>query len=359
MAKHGENIYKRKDGRYEGRYVIGRAENGRTKFGYIYGYQYSEVRNKLFLKKAQLLKNSGENACRLSLIQWMQRWLHGEVRSRVKETSYAAYCNLWSRHIAPQMSHLLLDRITADDVRELMAALHEKKLASSTQNAVLRLLKSAMNAAWEEGHVRRNPCLHVRPKQNDHTEQRVLSTAEQNQLTQHGNLAALLGLYTGLRLGEVCALQWTDVDWEGRTIAVRRTVQRTVGQNGLRVGTPKTAQSRRVIPVPEFLLNMLAQMERQSQWIFGHGDLPAEPRTVQRRLAHTAQALGMQGVHFHTLRHTFATRLMELGVDVKTVSVLLGHSNTRTTLEFYAHSLPEQQRSAVNKLAQMSRQSRT
>lgn len=361
MARRGENIYKRKDGRYEGRYVKGRTPNGRTRFGYVYGYQYAEVRRALIAKKAQMLQNSIQKSG-LTLDAWITRWLDGEVQSRVKRSSYQTYCTLYRRHLQPTLGCLLLEGLTADDVRGTLALLNRKKLASTTIRGVLRLLNAAMTSAQEEGLIRQNPCRRIRLRTDERPEQRVLTPREQDQLravcAKSGNTAALLGLYTGLRLGEVCALQWDDVDPEGKTITIRRTVQRMAQPDGSRrtalsVGTPKTSRSRRVVPIPDFLLKQLQTMQsdKHSPWVFSSNGQAAEPRTIQRRLAATARVLGLHNVHFHTLRHTFATRLLELGVDVKTVSVLLGHSSTRTTLDFYAHSLQDQQRLAVDRLA--------
>lgn len=363
MARRGENIYKRKDGRYEGRYVKGRTANGRTRFGYVYGYQYAEVRRVLIARKAQMLQNSthGQRGG-LTLEKWIHHWLDGEVQSRVKRSSYQTYHTLYRRHLQPTLGCMLLDRLTADDIRGMLAQLHQKQLAPSTIRSVLRLLNAAMASAQEEGLIRQNPCRRIRLRADETPEQRVLTPHEQDQLRaacmQSGDAAALLGLYTGLRLGEVCALQWDDVDWEGKTLTIRRTVQRMAQPDGSRrtalsVGTPKTARSRRVVPLPDFLLAQLDSLRQgiQSPWVFGRNGQAAEPRTIQRKLVAAARELGLQNVHFHTLRHTFATRLLELGVDVKTVSVLLGHSSTRTTLDFYAHSLQDQQRLAVDRLA--------
>ena len=119
------------------------------------------------------------------------------------------------------------------------------------------------------------------------------------------------------------------------------------------IGLPKSMRSQRVLPVPAFLLEQLRKrMENQtSEYVFGVSDRAAEPRTLQRRFNKMMRTLGISGAHFHTLRHSFATRLLELGVDVKTVSVLLGHSSARTTLDFYAHSMLDNQRSAMELLA--------
>lgn len=357
MARRGENIYKRKDGRYEGRYVIGRDEKGRTKFGYVYGRQYAEVRRQLAHRKAQASDNRGEaHEAGLTVAGWMERWLQGEMRLRLKPSSYQTYRQHLRKHIEPAMGWRRLGQLTADDVRGMLLLFMEKGLAQSTARGVLRLLSAGLEAAVDEGLIRRNPCRKVRMRTGERAEQRVLSPAEQEKLCQcaleSGQTAVILGLYTGMRLGEICALQWQDVDWAKQTLTVRRTVQRVAqegaGKTALMIGTPKSARSRRVIPLPPLVMAELGRMQACGPWLMGAK--AAEPRTVQRQLRAMTRQLGLNGVHFHTLRHSFATRLMEKGVDIKTVSALLGHSSAKTTLDFYAHSLMEQQRSAINQL---------
>ena len=357
MPRRGENIYKRKDGRYEGRYVIGRTGNGRTRFGYVYGYQYSSVRSRLLQKKAQLLNNQGaDDPPGMTVQRWMTRWLEGDVQWRVKPSTYQTYLRHLRCYILPCIGLLDTASLTADDVRGMMSAMQSRGLSPGTVRCALRLLSTALEHAVEENIIRRNPCRKIR-LMRENAEQRVLSRPEQEALRQCAaprDVPALLALYTGMRLGEICALMWQDVDWQRKTITVRRTVQR-IGQSGgktaLVVGTPKTVKSRRVIPLPEFLLHRLSRIRLSSEddWVFGRGRT-AEPRTIQRRFGRLCKRLGLAGVHFHTLRHTFATRMMELGVDVKTVSALLGHSSAKTTLDLYAHSLMDQQWLAMEKL---------
>lgn len=364
MCKHGENIYKRKDGRYEGRYVIGRNDQGRTRFGYVYGRSYTLVRRELLKRKADLwvererIPKSG-----MTLRRWMQQYLLGERFAHLKPRSRQIYQATFERHIAPFLGAADLGQITTADVHQLIALLNRKKLAPNTVAGILRLLSSVLRAAQEEGLIRRNPCSKVVLHQPPRDEQRVLSVREQEQLKSAalstGNFAALLALYTGLRLGEICALQWNDVDWARGMLTVRHTAQRLKSaadsaHTEVVIGPPKSIKSRRAIPLPAFLLKKLEELRASadSAYVLGKGERPAEPRSIQRQFVKLIQPLDMPGVHFHTLRHTFATRLLELGIDVKTVSVLLGHSSTRITLEFYAHSLLDQQREAMDRLAQ-------
>lgn len=364
MARRGENIYKRKDGRYEGRYVIGRKADGTTRFGYVYGRQYQAVRNELLQKKAQLLSNQGFVVKRITVRSWMDSWLRTELQLTVKPSSYQTYMRQYQKHILPALGDVELCCVTPRDVHALVIAMQEQGLADSTIAGAIRLLRSAMQRALEEGLLKKNPCPKLRWSSQTLGEQRVLRRDEQELLcrlaAEQGETFALLSLYTGMRLGEVCALQWTDIDWEKQCIAVCRTAQR-IGQaeaanagnrTQLTIGTPKTQRAYRVLPLPGFLLPMLAQQRETStsSYVFGRNGKPADPRTIQRRFQRLTEQAGLTGVRFHTLRHSFATRLMELGVDVKTISTLLGHSSIKTTLDIYTHSLFEQQRLALAQL---------
>lgn len=365
MAKRGENIYKRKDGRYEGRYVIGRTSDGRTQFGYVYGKTYTEVHRQLLLHKAELLKASPKRThAGISFDEWMNRLFSSDRFMHLKPRSLQTYLLLYEKHIMPCFACRDIGRISVADVHQFIHILNRKKLAPATISNILRLLSISLKAAQAEGLISQDPCSRISFSQQSAQEQRVLTITEQEQIKaaamKKGNLAVLLAMYTGMRLGEICALQWQDIDWSRRTISVRRTAQR-MQQTGestrtaVMIGTPKTNKSRRVIPLPDRLIDLLAAHQARSEtvYIFGRGDRPAEPRNLQRQFATLIRPLGLNGVHFHTLRHTFATRMLELGVDVKTVSVLLGHSSTRITLDYYAHSLIEQQRAAMDKMSQV------
>lgn len=368
MSRRGENIYKRRDGRYEGRYVIGKNAKGRTKFGYVYGHQYTEVRNELLRKKAEQLPpaKSAAACCKMPLRDWLRQWLESEVLGSVKGSSYQNYLRQIQVHLIPKFGCFELSQMTPHVICEFIAQLEAEGLAHSTIKGVFRLLNAALRCAQETGLISLNPCRKIRIHPQEAADQRVLSRSEQEKLRKvslaQGNLPVLLSLYTGLRLGEICALKWSDIDWEKKTVTVRRTVQRTAkaenstgNRTMLMIGSPKSRRSHRTLPLPEFLFTLLKKAFSAADsavcFIFGKADKTAEPRTIQRHFQRQMRTLGLTGVHFHTLRHSFATRLMELGVDIQTISALLGHQSAKTTLDFYGHSLSEQQILAASMLA--------
>lgn len=373
MAKRGENIYKRKDGRYEGRYVVGKTAKGRTRFGYVYGHQYGEVRNSLLLIKAEMVRRRHPKpVCRVSFAEWVEEWWNSNVAGRIKASSRQTYRNMLNRHLFPAFGEYNLSEITPEVIWAYARELEARDYASSTVHGILRLLNSILRSAVEEGLILRNPCRKVHMRSEKVAKQRVLNRREQRailaQASEKQDIPALLCLYTGMRLGEICALKWEDVNWEQGSILICRTVQRLRSdrentdrdtrqrqRTSLCVDTPKSSSARRIMPLPGFILEVLRRLEEScggQGYVFGSDTCPAEPRTVQRRFQALARKSGIEGVHFHSLRHSFATRMLELGIDMKTVSVLMGHSSVRTTLEFYAHSLIENQRAAMDRLAE-------
>ena len=376
MARHGENIYKRKDGRYEGRYVTGKKSNGTTRFGYVYGMRYTDVKKRLLEKKAEIQQTiHPEAAVRgMTVEKWMRSWLETDLLGGIKASSYLTYQNQMNRHILPCLGRMQMASITPEMVHSFLECLQAKGLRENTVRGIYRLLSAAMRAALDDGIISKNPCRKICVKRGERVQQRVFSREEQKKvektLSQGEDLTALFAMYTGLRLGEICGLRWSDINWENGTATVCRTVQRLKrmdtdkclkcggAKTYLMIGSPKSPSSCRTIPIPTFLLKRLEIQKKQRSavqlttgYIFGTGMRAADPRTIQRRFAGVVRRLEIPDAHFHTLRHSYATRLLEMGVDVKTVSQLLGHSSAKTTLDCYAHSLLDQQRSAVAKLS--------
>ena len=191
----------------------------------------------------------------------------------------------------------------------------------------------------------------------------VLSKNEQMKLIQYlarvpslTSLAILLSLCTGLRIGELCALQWKDIDLEKRILTVNKTIQRvqvneSTARTKLVITSPKSASSIREIPIPECLIEQLKQFEDNADSYILSGTLkPVEPRTLQYRFAKILDNANLPSVHFHSLRHAFATNCVAAGFDVKTLSEILGHSSVELTLNRYVHSSMDRKKSFMDKL---------
>lgn len=174
-------------------------------------------------------------------------------------------------------------------------------------------------------------------------------------------MGILLCLYTGMRIGELCALKWNDIDVEEEIIHINRTVQRLDTEekkSALIVSYPKSRSSVRNIPIPKCILDVLLSFyayENSTAYIFtGKENVPAEPRTFQYRYRKYLEKAGVKYRKFHTLRHTFATRCIHCGIDIKTLSEILGHSNVKITLEYYCHTTMEQKKKQMNRLSLLS-----
>ena len=360
MAKRGENIYLRKDGRWEGRYIKGRRLDGKPQFGYVYGRKYSKVKQELVLLKA---RNAGKSNIATAygsgrVAEWLGFWLETLVKPYIAETTYHTYKTQMERHLIPEIGEGLLRELGTEEIQSFVNEKREKLSAGMLHN-VYRLLRSALKAAQEKRLIRDNPCVGVKLPKNKGKAPRVLSRREQQKLereaVREGSLEYLLCLYTGLRLGELCALQWADVHFVHHAIIVRHTMKRVKGT--VRMGTPKSENSEREVPVPAFVMKLLREkMEQEGAdgFIFGSGQSAASMRTMQARLKAMTKRIGLKGVHMHTLRHTYATRCLENRIGVETLCDLLGHSGPQITLKYYAHCTRENKFACVKKLKQIA-----
>lgn len=364
MARRGENIYKRKDGRWEGRYVKGKRPNGATRFGYVYGDRYAVVKARLNLLKADQSqrRESAPCAARKRLNAWLDIWLRERIQPNVKRSTYEGYVRLAERHIKPLLGDLYLHEITCSALQAFTDQLG-RTLAPSTVRGVARLLKATLKEAVAAGFIASSPFQHFRIPKAVHKTPRILTQCEQRRLEQaalsSGALELILPLYTGLRLGELCALEWRDIDFQTKTLSVRRSIQRlssteSTGKTALQIGTPKSESSMRRVPIPTFLLCLLRERKGKSAedaFVFsGKGGAAIDPRTLQNRFKAITRSLNIPCAHVHTLRHTFATRCLEQHIGFEVLAQLLGHSSPRITMDHYAHATGENMRRAVSKL---------
>lgn len=360
MPRRGESIYKRKDGRWEARYVKRINGDGKKEYGSVYAKTYREVKEKQRICLLQGMERPLQH--RPILIQELTEYWLQHIQHQVKPASYQKYEGLCRNHILPKLGDVSVASVTSLTVdsfaRECRAvgSTTGGPLSVKTVNDILILLGLILDFAAEEYHYHIPKITKLREEKQ---EARVLTPAEQCQLTEYllqdtdsFKFAVLLTLYTGLRVGELCALQWTDITEE--YLVVDKTLQRLKGADGktkIIVDSPKTESSKRIVPIPGFLKAYISQFRQDEGYVLSAPKRDhSEPRAAQMKFQKISQLLGLENVTFHTLRHTFATRCVEAGFDVKTLSEILGHSDVKTTLNRYVHSSFETKKRNMEKL---------
>lgn len=368
MARKGENIYKRKDHRWEGRYIKGHLPGGEAKYGYCYAKTYAEVKRKLTEAKSDLLNNrlsSSANAQRFSFC--CDQWLLMN-RTRVKESTYAKYSTTIEKHIKAKLGGYLVRSLSSVLIEQFSyELLFVEGFSPKTVKDILTTLHSVLKYTAKQFPEGIQPIEIIYPKDTK-KEMRVLTRTEQSRFISYlmkdmdaYKFGVLLALFTGMRIGEVCALRWENISLKEKVIKVSATMQRLhnfaedrEAQTKVVISTPKSANSARVIPLTESALSLCSKRMINHPMAFvltGETEHYIEPRALQYRLNKFTKDCGLEGVHFHTLRHTFATRCVEVDFELKSLSEILGHASPRITLERYVHSSMELKRENMNKLA--------
>lgn len=367
MGRKGENIYKRKDGRWEARYFKGYTSNGAKYYGYCYGKTYLEAKNKVNEARAAFLNKQPlpEKGRKKRLSSYCDEWLCLK-RSRVKESTFEKYECILQKHIKPRIGGNYVEMLTEIQIEQFSyELLHDANLSPKTVKDILAVLRSVLDYAIRQSNMAR-PIEIAYPK-NNYKEMRVLSAEEQYQFIEYltddmdeCKFGVLLALLTGLRLGEICALRWSDISILNRTICVRHTMQRLKNTNCIADGktrivitAPKSNTSFRVIPLNDDTANLCRRWHLQNNAAYiltGNENHFIEPRTLQYRMEKYTKECGLEGVHFHTLRHSFATRCIEAGFDIKSLSEILGHASPTITLDRYVHSSLKLKRENMEKL---------
>jgi len=366
MARHGENIRLRRDGRWEGRYGIYNGEKKKKVYVSVYGKSYGEVKEKLTTKKI-LLKNKAEAPGTesekpvgpdISFGSAAAEWLEAVKRTK-KLSTYVKYTQVYENHIKELFQDVPLSGMTDTAVGEKLRRAGER--ADTLSDSLLKSIYCILNQILKSSSGGVLPCLKKPETKSVKRPVRTFSMKEQKKLffmlrcdMDRFKLAVLLCLHMGLRLGELCALKWTDIDLKNRTLTVSRTVQRLpVEGYGKKTilweGEPKSGYSRREIPLTGEMAKLLMQSGNGRVYVFG-GDKPVEPRTMQNHFKKILEEAGVQEKNFHTLRHTFATNCVEGGMDVKSLSEMLGHSDVRITLNRYVHPSMDVKRKYMDSL---------
>lgn len=363
MARKGENIYKRSDGRWEGRYIRGRKPDGRAQYGSIYGKTYTEVRERLKTLKAE--KEPKQKRCPLTVKELLDLWLESRQR-KVKASSYARYVVLVEGHILPEMGRCSVNSLTAKKLSSYIEYLLQHGrldgrggLSAKTVSDIVIIFKSALRLAKKHYSLPDPELLEVEAPAFHQRRVETLGDHETARLSDAvlaapdlSGAAYLLCLNTGLRLGELCALKWSDFDFTEGTLRVGRTALRRKegGRTLLAVQSPKSESSRRIIPLTAQMLNLFSSLRGSASddvYILTQTSSPMEPRTMQYRFHSFLKRHRLRSHNFHALRHTFATRCIARGADAKTLSEILGHSNVKTTLQLYVHPGMELKRTYI------------
>ncbi|MCR4639045.1 site-specific integrase [Ruminococcus sp.] len=355
MPRKGENIYKRRDGRWEGRYKTGYNEHGKAKYHSVYGHSYTEVKEKLLPMKAAPAAIAAAS-CNMTVKELFDEWL-AAVKLRVKSSTYANYTMKVKKHILPAFGGLRYDVLTVQMIHSFIDNKLNEGLSPKYVSDVIVVFK-AMAKYTSKVHGYRNILADVVMPKYIKEEKPLLTLIQQRILCKYlfsnltpTTLCLLLSYYTGLRVGEVCGMMWDDIDFEKEVLTVRRTVQRiNNGSSGtqLIIDTPKSRSSQRTIPIPTFLMKLLRESRsNNNHYILSNSERIIEPRTLQRRFQTILKKAGLPSVNYHCLRHMFATNSLQAGFDVKTLSEILGHSSVETTLNRYVHSSMERKRACM------------
>lgn len=299
--------------------------------------------------------------------EWLGIWLENYIKPSVKVRTYERYALIIDKHISMDVGKCEISELSALVLQNFITKLLESGncktgngLSANSVNAIISVLQSSLQTAHLIGVANeytankiKRPKLIERPvecfslKEQKQIEQAVLNSKKDKLF------GILLCLYSGLRIGELIALQWSDIDFAKGTLTVSKSCHD--GKNGLIIDEPKTAASRRTIPLPKQLMPLVKMLKKRSDSDFvvsSHGK-PLSVRSYQRSFELLLKKLDIPHRGFHSLRHTFATRAIECGMDVKTLSEILGHKNPTVTLNRYAHSLMEHKQDMMNRLGKL------
>lgn len=369
MPRKGENIFKRKDGRWEARYIH-HYENGVAKYRYVYGATYMEAKRKRVedQRKFEVKKKESESVC-CNFETLSAEWLKS-IEHTVKESTYARYARIVSRYLCPKLSDNPNILLTATTINELVThfltegGYRGKPLSPKTTSDIICVFNLIAKYGNKKGlcHIDianiKHPKSGKKPiKIFDHSS---LKSLEKILLSFNEPLCLgiLFALFSGVRIGELCGIRWEDINLQLQTVTIKRTIERIANtdesaqsKTKIIVNTPKTENSYRIIPLQKFLVDVLKENKKPDDCYLLTGTTKyTEPHQYYIRYKRFLKRNNLGEYTFHCLRHTFATRCVEAGFDMKSLSEILGHSSVTTTMAIYIHPTLEQKRTQMEKI---------
>ena len=304
---------------------------------------------------------------------WIYEWLI-EKKDYIKESTYANYSNNIFNHIIPKLGNYHLNQINHKIIQDFLLELSKNGrkdntggLSEKTIKDITIIVKGSIKKAINENKIKYIELSFNYPKDSKDKSIYILTKHEQNKITNYvlnnctsKNIGLLISLYSGIRIGELCALQWKDVDFKNNKLTISKTIQRIYIKDKdnniskIIVSTPKTKNANREIPINKDFLEILKKLKSEKDnYILSNTSKYVEPRTYRKHFNKVLRELKIKQFNFHSLRHTFATNCISLGCDYKTVSELLGHANVNITLNLYVHPRYSQKKKCIDLISKI------
>ena len=303
---------------------------------------------------------------------WLQEWLDHYIEPTAKIRTYNRYSEIVVQHLIPKLGESEMDEITPIVLQHFITELLQtgnlrtgKGLSANSVGSIINVMQSSLRTAYQLGYTKEYSADKIRRPKIQEKAVSCFSMQEQKKIEQavltskkEKMFGILLCLYTGLRIGELLALKWEDLDLQKGLLTVSRSCHDGKGKDGHYIrfeDTPKTFSSRRVIPLPKQILPLIREAKKKScsEYIVSKDGKPVSVRSYQRTFDLLQRKIKIPHRGFHSLRHTFATRALECGMDVKTLSEILGHKSPTVTLNRYVHSLMEHKQDMMNRLGKL------